>query len=73
MEKPQAEEQKVETSTQVGTSIEGRKRTREADQLLQDAKENVGAPKSQCRHRRSSYRYIGYMALMNELVGINPS
>lgn len=47
VEQPQAEEQKVETSTQAGTSREGRKQTREVDILLLDARENVVAPTSQ--------------------------
>jgi len=34
VEQPQAEEQRMDTSTQADTSIEGRKQTREADILL---------------------------------------
>ena len=41
--------------------------------LLHDAKENVGAPTSQCRHRRSPTRYNGYMAMMSRSVDIEPS
>jgi hypothetical protein len=50
-----------------------KERTREADRLLQDARENVGAPTSQHRQRRSPDRYTGYMALMSELVETEPS
>ena len=39
----------MQTSPQEETSKEGRKRAREADRLLQDARENVGAPISQRR------------------------
>ena len=39
----------VETSTQVKSSRDGWKRTKEADRLLEDARENVGTPSS---HRR---------------------
>ena len=38
------EEQRVETFTQEKPSKEGRKRTREDDILVQDARKNVGAP-----------------------------
>jgi hypothetical protein len=63
----------VETSTQAESSREGRKHTREADRLLDDARENVGAPTSQRRQRRSPERYTGYMALMGECVVTEPS
>jgi len=36
----------VETSTQEDSSKEGRKGTREAEKLLDDARENVGVPTS---------------------------
>jgi len=36
----------VETSTQAESSRDGRNCTREADRLLEDARENVGAPYS---------------------------
>ena len=49
VEKPHAVVQRVETSTQAESSREGRKRTREADRLLDDAWENVAAPSSQHR------------------------
>ena len=62
----------VETSTQAESSREGRKRTREADELLGDARGNVGAPSSQCRQRRSLEGYTGYMALMGACVVIEP-
>ena len=79
-EKPQtdveqlhAEVPGVETSTQAESSRDGRKRTREADRLLEDARENVGAPSSQHRQRRSPNRYTGYMALAGECVETEPS
>jgi len=63
----------VETSTQIDSSKEGRKCTREADRLLDDARENVRAPTSQRSYRRSPNRYTGYMALMGECVVTKPS
>lgn len=39
----------MEIFTQENSSREGRKRTREVDRLLDDARENVGAPSSQRR------------------------
>lgn len=47
MKQPQMEEQRggrVEKSNQVEPSSEDRKRTREVETLMQDARENVGAP-----------------------------
>ena len=38
-----------------------------------DARNNVGAPKSQSRQRRSPDQYTGYMALMSESVETEPS
>ena len=49
MEQPHAEVPGVETSTQEESSRDGWKHTREADRLLEDARENVGAPSSQHR------------------------
>lgn len=46
MEQPQAEDLEVETSTQVESSRDGRKHTREVDRLFLDARENVGEPTS---------------------------
>jgi len=63
----------VETSTKAKSSREGRKRTREADKLLDDAQENVGAPSSQRRQRRSPEWYSRYMALMGACVVTEPS
>jgi len=63
----------VETSTQAKLSIEGRKRTREVDILVQDERENVGAPSYFHKKRRSPERYTGYMDLMTELVETEPS
>ena len=73
LEQLHAEVPRVETSTQVESSRDGRKRTREADILLEDVRENVGAPSSQCRQRRSLERYIRYMALVGECVETEPS
>ena len=56
----------METSTQAESS-------REVDRLLDDARENVGAPTSQRRQRRSHERYTGYMALMSKCVVTEPS
>lgn len=63
----------METSTQAKSSRDGRKHTREADRLLEDVRENVGAPSSQHRQRRSPERYTGYMALFGECVEIKAS
>ena len=46
VEKLHAEVPGVETSIQAESSRDGWKRTREADKLLEDARENVGAPYS---------------------------
>ena len=46
VEQPHVDDPGVDTSTQAEYSREGRKRTREADKLLDDAWENVGAPSS---------------------------
>eukprot|EP00253_Pinus_taeda_P036542 PITA_36542 len=70
---PHAEVTGVETSPQAEFSRDGQKRTREADRLLEDARDNVGAPSSQPRQRRSLERYIGYMALAWECVETEPS
>jgi len=63
----------VETSTQAESSGERRKSTREADRLLDDAWENVGASSFQRRERRSPEKYTGYMALMGACVVTDPS
>lgn len=63
----------METSTQVDTSINGRKHTKEANILVHDVIEKVGAPTSQFPQKRSPYQYTGYMALMSELIEIEPS
>jgi len=55
-EKPHGEDPGVETSTQVESSREGRKHTREANRLFDDARENMGAPTSQRRQRRPPER-----------------
>ncbi len=63
----------METSTHVETSRDGSKRSREADKLMLDARENVGQPSSQRRQRRLPERYTGYMALVGECVDTEPS
>eukprot|EP00253_Pinus_taeda_P002483 PITA_02483 len=40
---------------------------------MMDARENVGHPSSQRRHRRSPERYTSYMALVGECVETKPS
>ena len=60
MEQPQAKDHGVEETTHVEPSTRnGRKHTREADKLMLDASENVGAPTSQHRQRRSQDMYTG--------------
>ena len=71
-EQPHAEDPRLEISTQVESSRDGRKCTREADRLLSDARENVGEPSSQCIQRRSPDRYTRYMALFVECVETEP-
>jgi len=46
VEKPHEKDPGVKTSTQVESSRDGRKHMREADMLLHDAWDNVGAPSS---------------------------
>ena len=46
VEQPHAKDLGVDTSTQAYSSRDGRKHTKEADRLLLDARENVGAPTS---------------------------
>eukprot|EP00253_Pinus_taeda_P031127 PITA_31127 len=73
VEQPHAEVLGVETSAQAESSRGGRKCTREDDRLLEDARENVGAPSYQHRQRRSPERYTGYMSLVGECVETEPS
>ena len=73
VEQAHAKYPRVETSTQVESFREGRKHTREDERLLDDARENVGAPNSQRRQRTSPERYTRYMALMSECVVTEPS
>ena len=58
-EQPHAEVPRVDTFAQAEYSRDGRKRTREADRLLKDVRENAGAPSSQHRQRMSPERYTG--------------
>ena len=73
VDQPHVEVPRVETSTQAESFKDGRKRSREADRLLEDVRENVGTPSSQRRQRRSPERYTGYMALAGECVETEPS
>jgi len=73
VEQPHTEEKRVEEPTHAKTSRDGRKRTKEADRLMHDSRENVGAPTSQRMQRRSLDQYTGYMALMSESVETKPS
>ena len=73
VEQPHAEVPRVDTSTQEESSRDGRKLTREAEILLDDSRENVGAPTSKCRKRTSPDRYSRYMALMGECIATDPS
>ena len=63
----------METTSQEQPSREGMKKTKEAERLVQDVRENVGAPSNQCRQRRSPDQYTRYMTLMTELVETRPS
>lgn len=73
VEQSHVEDLRVETSTQVESSTDGRKSNKDADRLLHDARENVGAPTSQHRQRRSPEKYNGYMDLMSGCVLTKPS
>lgn len=63
----------METSTQAEPSIEGRKRTKEDDRLVQDAREKMGDPSNFHRKRRSHERYTSYMDLMTDILESEPS
>lgn len=63
----------METTTQVEPSKERRKRTRESNRLVWDARGDVGNPPNLCQQTRSPERYIGYMSLMAKLIGTKPS
>jgi len=65
VDQTQVEKKRVETSTQVEMS--------KANKLLHDARDNVGAPTSKFRQRRSQDWYTDYMALMSELLEAEPS
>lgn len=74
MEQPQTKDHGVEKTTHADPSTRnGRKRTREDDRLMLDVTENVGAPTSLRKQKRSPNRYIGYMALMSECIVTEPS
>ena len=63
----------MEAPNHAEATRDGRKCTREVDKLRHDARENMGAPTSQHRKRRSPDRYNVYMALMSKSVEIEPS
>ena len=63
----------MEELTDTETSRDGRKRTKEANKLMHDAKNNVGAPASQHRKRMSPNQYTGYMDLMRKSVEFESS
>eukprot|EP00253_Pinus_taeda_P030132 PITA_30132 len=70
---PHAEIRVVEITTIGESSRDGWKHSREADRMMQDARENVGQPSSHRRQRRSPDRYTGYMALVGECVATDAS
>ena len=67
-EKSHAEDPRVETSTHAESSRDGRKRSREANRLMMDVREDVGQPSSHHRKRRAPEQYTGYMALVRQCV-----
>ena len=74
VEQPQVEEQRVVETTHAKPSTRyGRKCARHANIFSIDARDNVGAPTSQCRQRRSLEWYTVYMAFMREGIEIKPS
>ena len=71
VKQPQEEAEGVVESTHAETCTkDGRKHTREGDILFLDVRDNVGAPTSQHRQRRSRENYIRYIALMSEGIEI---
>ena len=69
VEKPHEEDHGVAENTPVEPStINGRRRTTEADRLRLDAAENVGSPTSLRRQRQSPNRFTGYMDLMSKCI-----
>ena len=73
VKQPHTKDPGVETSTHAESSRKGRKCTREANRLLDDARENVGEPTSQHKQRRSPERCTGCMDLMGKCVVTEPS
>ena len=69
VDKPHEKVHGVEENTHAEPSIRnGRKCTMEADRLIIDVAENVGAPTSQRRQRQSPYRFTRYMSLMRKCI-----
>lgn len=73
MDQPHVEDPVVETTTPGESSRDGQKRSREADRLMLDVRENMGQPSSQRRQRISLERYTGYMDLVGECVATETS
>jgi hypothetical protein len=68
----QDEEQEA-PPTEIVPPTTGRKRNREISQTLRDAHEFIGAPSTSFRQSRPPQRYLGYMALMSDLIDREPS
>ena len=69
VDQPHAEDHGVAENTHVDPStINGRRCTTEADRLRLDAAENIGAPISLRRQRKSPDMFTGYMALMSKCI-----
>jgi hypothetical protein len=68
----QDEEQEA-PPTKIVPPTTGRKRNREVSQTLRDAQKFVGAPRTSVRRSRAPQRYLGYMALMSDLIDREPS
>jgi len=73
VDQPHAEDPVVETTTLGESSKDGQKLSREAEKLMQDARENVRQPSSHRKQRRYPERYTSYMALVRECVATGPS
>ena len=74
MDQPHEEVHEVEENTHAEPSIiNGKRHITEADRLRLDATENIGAPNSKRRQRKSLNRFTGYMALMRKCIVTEPS
>jgi hypothetical protein len=54
-------------------STSRRRKTKCAEQTLREAHEYVGAPRTSVRESRAPERFSSYMALMSELLEVEPS